>query len=398
LDISTIQAILLVGLITIIYDVLGGIRIVILSDFFQMVIIVVGILICGGIALQLTGWEFAWQNFDPERLKIFDMKHFGFTSEGRYAFWPMLFGGFFLYISYYGCDQSQVQRELSVGTVNDVRKSLLVNAFGRFPLVLLYSIMGVLIGAVFAIPELSGQIAERMNVNAAEVPTLLAKDPDRMVPVFILSFLPHGLIGFLFVAIMAALMSSLDSGINSLSAVTMKDFYQKYIGVNKTETHYLAASKLITLLWGIFCITAAIILDITGEATRQTSIVLINAVGSILYGPILAAFIIGFFSKRIGAFSIKAGIISGVLINLILWLSTPISWLWWNVTGFLTVLIIAVSTEVISPGTKHVQEPELGLSDLTRHLTGTWGRIYGVVVVYFFLILTAAYLLERHGY
>lgn len=394
LSMSTITAILLVGVITIIYDVIGGIRIVILSDFLQMVIILAGITLCGGMALHLVGWDAAWQYLDPARLKVFDLQHSGFTPEGRYAFWPMLVGGFFLYISYYGCDQSQVQRELSVGDEDGVRKSLLVNAFGRFPLVLLYSLMGIVIGAVFTMPDLQAQIATHLPDTAESIGSLLQRDPDRMVPLFILSFIPHGLIGFLFVAIMAALMSSLDSGINSLSAVTMKDVYQKFMRRQATDRHYLTASKIITLLWGIFCISAAILMSLSGEATRQTTIVLVNAIGSVLYGPILAAFLAGIFARRIGATAIKSGIISGVIVNLLLWLFTGVSWLWWNVTGFATVLVIAFLVQILQKEPYRLPALPLKKDEFTRHLRSKWGKIYLVVITYFIIILIIAKLLE----
>lgn len=224
LPLSTTQAIILIGAVTIIYDALGGIRVVILSDFFQMLIIGLGIGICGMAALWLVGWDAAWQALDPERLRILDFRHWGVTPEGEYSFWPMAIGGIFLYASYYGCDQSQVQRELSVGSLRGVRKSLIFNAFGRFPVVFLYCLMGVFVGAIFASPDLLGQVATRLNMDIGTVTQTLQADPDRMVPMFVLSFLPPGLVGFIFIAIMSALMSSLDSAINSLSAVTHAGF------------------------------------------------------------------------------------------------------------------------------------------------------------------------------
>lgn len=397
LSISTASAIILVGLITVIYDALGGIRVVILSDVLQMIIIIAGLLICSGVALGIVGWDISWASLSPERFDILDFKHWGLTSEGSYAFWPMLIGGFFLYASYYGCDQSQVQRELSVGNVDDVRKSLMVNAVGRFPLVLLYSIMGVFVGAVIAQPHAVIQIAEKMGIGQSSVSQILTNDPDRMLPMFILSYLPHGIIGFIFVAIMAALMSSLDSGLNSLSAVTMKDFYQKYLKPNANEKHYLIASKIITFLWGIFCVVVALLFAGFGEATRQTTIVLINAVGSMLYGPILAAFLIGMFTKRIGPKSLKFGIFGGIIVNIFLWKFTSISWLWWNLTGFLGTIITAFIVALYFglhkrdvPHTtlrKYVEDPS----------TINWRRIYKYVVFYFFFIVLVSYLIERMG-
>ena len=391
---STAQAILLIGVVTLIYDVLGGIRVVILSDILQMAVIVIGILICGGVAWSVVGWESIWAALPPERMQILRFDQWGLSVESTYGFWPMLFGGFFLYASYYGTDQSQVQRELAVGSLKDVRKSLLVNALGRFPLVLLYVVMGVFVGAVFFTPHGIEPIAATMKMSVNDLNALLQRDPDRMVPMFILSYLPHGIIGFIFVAIMAALMSSLDSGLNSLSAVSMKDIYQKYIRKQAGERHYLIASKMITVFWGLFCIGAALLLNEEGQATRQTTIVLINAVGSMLYGPILAVFLVGMFSKRAGSAAVKIGLLTGIAANLILWIFTSVSWMWWNVSGFITAAGVAYLFSRLGFSLKQ----PLVQSDLEQikaePAQKKWILVYALTVLYFFVIVGVSWWLE----
>ena len=304
----------------------------------------------------------------------------------------MLIGGFFLYASYYGTDQSQVQRELSVGSINDVRKSLLVNAFGRFPLVLLYVVMGVLVGAVFTQPALLKPIAGVLQTDSNMLQNILSENPDRMVPLFILGYLPHGIIGFIFVAIMAALMSSLDSGLNSLSAVTMKDIYQKFIKPNAPERHYLRVSKTITIFWGVFAIGAALLMTEATQAARQTTIVLINAVGSMLYGPILAAFLLGMFSKKMSARGVKAGILSGIFVNILLWVFTSVSWMWWNVSGFLVAVLAALT--VNSMNGRPIKISSRLQRTLSFEQPSKWRLVYGLVVLYFFLIMAVGWWLQ----
>lgn len=394
LPLTTVQAIIIIGVITVLYDTLGGIRVVILSDFLQMAIIMVGVLICGGWALSLVGWDGAWQVLSPERFKILDFARSGLTPEGEYAFWPMALGGIFLYASYYGCDQSQVQRELSVGDMRGVRRSLLLNVFGRFPVVLLYCIMGVFIGAIFAYPEHLSQIASKMGMDAASVTSTLQSDPDRMVPMFVLSFLPAGIVGLIFVAIMSALMSSLDSAINSLSAVTMQDFYKPYFKPKASEKHYLIVSKVLTLFWGAFVVVAALAFAGIGEATRQTTIVLINAIGSLLYGPILAAFVMGMATRLATASTIKIGVILGIAANILLWQLTSISWLWWNLAGFLVSVLVTYGLSLVwAPST--VLFLRAGLVHSERSLHDSWKPSYYIVVVYFFIIIAIAYLIQN---
>ncbi len=389
LPLSTFQAILIIGAVTMIYDALGGIKAVIISDLIQMLIIIVGIGVCGIAALRLVGWGAAWDLLSPERSVILDFKHWGLSSGGEYGFWPMALGGVFLYASYYGCDQSQVQRELTVGDMGGVRKSLLFNVFGRFPVVLMYCVMGVLVGAVFASPDLLGRIATGMHTGPAAVTDMLRQDPDRMVPMFILNFLPPGVVGFVFIAIISALMSSLDSSINSLSAVTLQDFYRPYVRPNATQRHYLIVSKVFTLLWGVFCISAALAFTGVGEASRHTTIVLINAIGSLIYGPILAAFLLGLTMRRIGSVHVVTGVLAGIAANMAFWRLTDISWLWWNLTGFAVAAGTAVILSLLAPGVRGRGDAEF------CGITVRWKLSYSVVIVYFFVIIAVSYVIQR---
>ncbi|MDP6086696.1 MAG: sodium/solute symporter [Nitrospinota bacterium] len=392
---SITSAILLIGVITILYDIIGGIGIVIQSDVLQMGIVVLGLLIVGGTAWSWVGWTGAWSALEPGRLQILDFRNLGLSAGGQYGFWPMLIGGMFLYASYYGCDQSQVQRELTVPSVEDVRKSLLLNALGRYPVVLLYCAVGVLVGAAVSQPGALSTIASATGSDPAAVAEILRQSPDRLVPLFILSYLPHGVIGLIFVAILAALMSSLDSALNSLSAVTIRDIYQKRIRPGADEGHYLKASRICTGLWGVFCVAAAIGLAHSGGALKQTTLILINAVGSLLYGPILATFVLGMATRWAKPGPVKIGVLAGIAVNLFLWRFTQVSWLWWNFTGFIVPVFVAALLSI-----QGVTESGFVLpSREWSHTDGAirWPRVYAWVVVYFFLMILIALLIERSG-
>lgn len=391
---TTIEAILIIGAVTVIYDMLGGIKVVIVSDFLQMMIIILGIGVCGYAALSLVGWDAAWSTLAPERLQILEFSNWG-TAEGQdYGFWPLLIGGIFLYASYYGTDQSQVQRELSVGGIPDVRKSLMINAFGRFPIVLFYCLMGVFVGAVFLKPDTLSTIASTLGTDPYTVQQTLDTDPDRMVPMFILTYLPTGIVGFLFIAILSAMMSSLDSAINSLSAVTMRDFYKRFMKTDGDDKHYLWASKVLTVIWGIFCVAAAAAFASAPEATRQTTIVLINAVGSLLYGPILAAFLLGVLTKRVQAGPVKLGVIVGITGNVILWQFTPISWLWWNVAGFLVTWVLAYAASFVTVTEEIVAKVSDRLTLVPVRTHEGWKFTDTLVVVYLFVIIGLSLVIE----
>lgn len=395
LPLSTTSAILLIGSVTILYDAIGGMRVVLVSDVLQMGIILLGIGVCGATALKLVGWAAAVDALGPERWRVLDFGRWGLTGGGEYGFWPMTIGGIFLYASYYGCDQSQVQRELSVAKLPDVRRSLLLNAYGRFPVVLFYCVMGVLVGAVFTVPEHTAELATRLGVDTDTLSRILRNDPDRMVPMFILAFLPAGVVGLAFVAIMSALMSSLDSAINSLSAVTMQDFYRRFARPNAGERHYMIVSKLLTAFWGGFCILAALVFANSAEATRQTTIVLINAVGSLLYGPILAAFTVGIATRFVSGVEMKVGVVLGIAVNVFLWQVTEVSWLWWNFVGFTVAAVSAIGLGTLRTGgglrsLAGMFRPGLGALEGPRR---SHARVFG----YTLLIVLAAYGLQQMG-
>jgi SSS family solute:Na+ symporter len=194
----------------------------------------------------------------------------GLGGPDDFAFWPMLLGGIFLYLSYYGCDQSQAQRLLAARSEREARRSLVLNTVLRFPLVLTYCVLGLLLAGLLRLD----------SVFAATV----SKGPaDALVPQFMLMYLPSGLRGIFIAAIFAAAMYSIDSAMNSLAAVTLEDI----AGISP-EKQGVWLSRAASLAWGVFAIGAGILFARTGSGV----IVLINQIGSAFYGPVLAVFVL----------------------------------------------------------------------------------------------------------
>lgn len=373
LDIPLAPTIIFVGVISILYETLGGIKADIYSDVIQMLVLTLGIIVCGWVAYGLAGgWENIVSTISPERLQVMNISSHGFGDGSDFSFWALVFGGFFLYASYYGCDQSQVQRQLSAKNIDESKRSLLFNGFGRFPVVVAYCAMGLFIGA-FAI-----QNREFMNL----IPD---GKVDYMVPVFILNYLPHGVIGFIIVAILAAFMSSIDSAINSLSAATMKDIYQRHVKPNADESHYFLWSKIFTVIWGIICTAFAFLVG----SISETVIEAINKVGSVFYGPILAVFILGILTKTATANGAKAGVVSGILVNLVLWFGFPdVSWLWWNATGCVSALAVGHMYSLFSTPVGYRMHRQMKKEPGTIN----WKPRYVLLIIYFLGIMFLSYL------
>jgi len=132
LKVPLVPTILVIGFVTIIYDVLGGIKAVIYTDVVQMFVLTVGIIMCGVAAYYLIGGaDNLLAGFDKERLVIVDLDSHGFGDGESFSFWALVIGGFFLYVAYYGCDQSQIQREMSAKNLEEAKKSLMINGFAR---------------------------------------------------------------------------------------------------------------------------------------------------------------------------------------------------------------------------------------------------------------------------
>lgn len=324
------QSVIIISIITIIYSLQGGMKAVIYSDAIQMALIVGGLLVCGVIAVNGAGGiEEVLAASDPSRLQAIDLDAFGFGDE--FGFWPMLLGGFVLYCSYYGTDQSQAQRILSARNEGDVKTLLLANGVLRFPVTLLYCLVGLAIGALVASdPAVMAQIP--------------ADKPDYMMPVFILTYLPHGLIGLLVVAILSAAMSSLSGAINSLAAVTSDDLDR--MGFKpKDDKAAVRRSRLLAFGWG------ALILAFSsfGGSIAPTVIEAINKVGSALYGPVLATFLAALFRPGIRPAFANAGLLAGGALNLALWVFVPgLFWMWWNLIGLLVAGGIALGLDALT--------------------------------------------------
>ncbi len=322
-DISYLQAVLLLMAVTIVYDLMGGMKAVVISDVIQMALLLGAILLAGFWLLEPFQAHYS-QLTDRTASLVNDWG----TSGNAYGFWPMLLGGIFLYMAYYGCDQSQAQRLLSAKSLKATHRVLLFNGLFRFPLVLSYCLLGLGLAA-YAMDH-SGFLAE-LPANSRGEPNI-----NLVFPQFVMKEFPTGLVGLVIVGIFAAAMSSIDSALNSLSASTVEDYLMRWRRL--TEKQLFVAAKLATLFWGVF----AVFFSFFVETIAPTVLEAINKIGSMINGPLLALFAIAAFMPAAGQTAAIAGFISGLLANYLCWLLLPgVSWLWWNLLGFLVAFGMA---------------------------------------------------------
>jgi SSS family solute:Na+ symporter len=390
LDIPFWLAVVLLGVVTIIYDALGGMKSVIMSDVLQMIILVLGIFSATYFAVFLGGGvESVINNFDPQRLRGLDFSGHGLGDGATFAFLPMLIGGFFLYVSYYGCNQTQVQRQLSTKDVDDTNMSLFLNGMLRFPIVLGYCLLGVAIGAFANLnPDFLTSLPTREvfeNGIVKNVPNF-----NSAAPIFVINYLPHGVIGIIIVALFAAAMSSLDSTLNSLSAITMRDIIDRYFPgkTKRTPRQSLILSKATTVFWGFACVTFSFYVGNISDSI----IISINKIGSLANGPILATFLLAILTKRTNDQGAVIGILAGFIVNLYLWIFVPgISWLWWNVIGCAVTFGAGYLLSFAFPKPDSTKIDNLvwrrNIGKEYFQYKKNWNYYYGVLIIWFLVIV-----------
>jgi Na+/proline symporter len=171
-------------------------------------------------------------------------------------------------------------------------------------------------------------------------------DKDYVFFHFILNYLPKGLIGLLLAVIISAAMSSTASGLNALASTTAIDIYKRNLKEEKSEKHYLNATKFFTLVWGIIAILFACI-----GTLFENLIQLVNIIGSIFYGTVLGIFLVGFYVKKVHAKAIfSSAIFSQLAIFIIYYFAIYIypsgeeklGYLWLNFIGALLTIVISL--------------------------------------------------------
>ena len=383
------------------YTTIGGVQAVAWTDVKQMFIVVggmsaaVGILVYGilqhvtfGQALHLAG--------ATGRLTAVD---FRFNLTETYTFWSGMFGGLFLMLSYFGCDQSQVQRYLTAKSIDEARQSLMMSAYVKIPLQLLMLTSGVLVFVfyIFNTPPMlfnrvydaqiaagahagdyaalqqafDVEIASRRDAatrddrdaflaSDARVKAIRDKasavvkqatgddrynDVNYVFPTFITTRLPIGLVGLMIAAIFAATMSASGGELNSLATATIIDFYRRHFVKNATDKHYLLVSKGATMAWGLFACVVAM------RAANQGSLIeVVNRYGSFFYGSLLGVFILAIMTKRATAAGAFWGLIAGMVVVLTVAFELPwIAFLWHNLIGAVVVVVVGMTISFVVP-------------------------------------------------
>ena len=399
---------IIIGFLVIIYTVSGGTKAVNVTQKQQMIIIFIGMLIAFFMIMSQLPENITFTNAleiagASNKMEVLD---FSFDLSNRYTVWTGILGGTFLMLSYFGTDQSQVQRYLSGKSVRESQLGLIFNGLLKVPMQFFILLIGVMVFVFYQFnasplnfnPTVNDAIAsskyveeyqqlEAEHIQIENTKKLLfidgfqleekqqiqdlnerdlaikakskliidkidkentldkieSNDKDYVFIHFILNNLPRGLIGLLLAVILSAAMSSTASELNALASTTAMDLYKRNVKGEKSDAHYVTASKWFTLAWGIVAISIACVANLF-----ENLIELVNIIGSIFYGNVLGIFLLAFFFKKVNGNAVfKAALITQVLICLIFYfgiynleaqgLDPIISYLWLNFIGCILV-------------------------------------------------------------
>ena len=307
----------------------------------------------------------------------------GFTDKGfdwkdKYNIWSGLIGGFFLALSYFGTDHSQVGRYLTAKNIKESRMGLLMNGLVKVPMQFFILLIGILIfsfyqynkAPIYFAPATSiaakktiykdslnvvesrynNELAAGNSAGAATLRTeykaILKKalpgedvnDNNYIFLQFVKDNLPIGLIGVIFAIIFLAAWGSIAAALNSLAACTVCDFHKKFFLKKETPLQDYKVSQWYTFGWGIFCIVIAMFAQNIGNSLIEA----VNILGSLFYGVILGIFLVAFWMKQVKGNAVFIAAIVAEILIIVIYKMDIISFLWLNVIGALLVIFLCL--------------------------------------------------------
>lgn len=406
---------LLIGSLVMIYTISGGSKAVSLTQKYQLMIIMGGMILTGAIAFyKIPDMSFG-ETFDyAGSMGKMNLVTFNFDPNDRFNIWSGLFGGLFLFLSYFGADQSQVGRYLAGSSLTESRLGLIFNGLLKVPMQFIILYIGILVFMFYqfnqpplihnrtlwertlkteqgpAIKELDTKYSrvfeERRQQSVAFHEALRADDQQKIDETrnrirsldmqqdtlrirakahilkatgnkgndtdyvfinFVMTWLPHGLIGLLLAVVFSAAMSSTASELNALTSTTTVDIYKRSIIKNADDSHYVKASKWITAGWAVFAMAFAML---AGHA--ENLIQLVNIVGSLFYGTLLGIFLTAFYIRYVSSTAVFISAIIGEAIVIYLWAGTSLAFLFYNLAGCAAVIFFAIIIQFFMNTTK----------------------------------------------
>lgn len=407
LQINITYTTLFIGSLVVIYTVYGGTKAVSYTQLLQMSIIFTGLMAAGILVVYMLPGGIGLK----EALHIAGKSgktnaiDFKLDLNNQYTVWTGIIGGFFLQLSYFGTDQSQVGRYLTGSSIRESRIGLLMNGLLKVPMQFSILLIGILVFAYYqyntppiffnkyeynkivnseyrdqvdalqarhvevfeakqaTIHELTAaldagdearidgiredlQSADEQSKEIREELVTLMKENDQGADTndnnyiflsFVTESFPKGMIGLLIAIVFMASMGATASAINSLASTTSIDIYKRFINKDAGEKRHLSASRLFTLMWGVFCVLIALYANRLGNLLEA-----VNILGSLFYGTILGIFVVAFYVRRAGGRAVLWAAIVTEVIVVGTWQLDIMAFLWLNLLGCAGVVLFSL--------------------------------------------------------
>ena len=318
-DIDIFTCIILMGVISMVYTMMGGIEAVIWTDVVQVIVLMGGAILCLTLILIEVGGpsEVISMAKMNDKFNIIDLT----LSLKQPTVWVMLIGGLFANVTTYGTDQTMVQRYLTTKTEKMANKSIWTNAILTVPATIIFFSLGTAMFAFF-------------KTYPAELNPSLTNN-DALLPWYISSQLPSGVIGLLIAGIFAAAMSSLSSSINSAASAYVTDFHSRF-GWTKT-TSQLNTARTASIIIGTAGILFAILMATWDIKSLWDEF---QKVLGLIIGGLGGVFLLGILGRHVTSSGALLGIIGSVITQIFVAYFNPVHLLLYSATGVLSCFII----------------------------------------------------------
>ncbi len=297
--ISIIWVIIGMGLFIGFYTVMGGIEAVIWTDVLQAIILILGGIICVfWVSMELPGG--LMQIFDVGNAnKKFSLGSTEFNLNER-TFYTMVILGIINWLGIFAGDQNMVQRYASARSTHEARKATIVYTMIAIPMWVMFFFVGTgLFVFYLQYPD----------------PNVTVLDADQVLPYFIFTEIPPVVTGIIISAVIAATMSTMDSGLNAISTVTVIDLMKPWLAKDKADKYYFKAAHIIVGVVTLLVVAGAIFFSqMNKESMNDISLIVTSVFGGCLMG----LFIMGFFTKAVDGFSATIALIVAVVVNIYL--------------------------------------------------------------------------------
>jgi Na+/proline symporter len=238
--------------------------------------------------------------------------------------WAGGIGGIALTLATHGTDQFLVQRLLSARSAREASVGLVLSGAIVFAQFALFLVIGL---ALFAYYQ--------------HVPVPSLGRADEILPAFIVHALTGGVAGFIVAAIVAA---ALSPSLNAMAAVTVSDFYVRFVRPRATEAEMMRLARRSTIAWGVVQIGVALAAQWMSRSVLDAGL----AVLSLASGPVLGAFLVGVLSRRVGTRAMLIGMAAGTVALVVLWWTAAVAWTWYAFIGAAVTAVVAHAAALVS--------------------------------------------------